>query len=81
MTFEQLVGDAPRCVDDYEPSPDLFAKVQRSIEERTHRRRVFGAVAAAAGLLAIGIVWSLAFLDVEKGTVALPWWSLRISSR
>lgn len=52
MTFEQLVGDALRAADDFLPSPDLFAKVQRSIDEDAeHRARVkrglmFSAVAA-----------------------------------
>lgn len=41
MTFEQRLGDALHAADAYEPSPDLFAKVQRSIEEDAlHRRRV-----------------------------------------
>ncbi len=41
MTLEQLLTDTLHHADDFSPSPDLFAKVQRSIEEdRAHRRRV-----------------------------------------
>jgi len=41
MNLEQLLGDALHAADSFEPSPDLFAKVQRSIEEDAlHRRRV-----------------------------------------
>jgi MFS family permease len=79
MTLEERLRTTFEAADEYVPSPDLFAKVQRSIEEeRTHRRRAFGAVAVVAGLLAIGIAWILAFLEVENGTVALPWRSLEV---
>ena len=79
MTLEERLRTTFAAADEYVPSPDLFAKVQRSIEEeRTHRRRVFGAVGVAAGLLAIGVAWITAFLEIEDGTVSLPWWSLEV---
>lgn len=41
MTLEQLLTDTLHRADDFSPSPDLFAKVQRSIDEdQAHRRRV-----------------------------------------
>ena len=41
MTVEQRLRDALHRADGYAPSPDLFARVQRSIEEdRAHRRRM-----------------------------------------
>ena len=40
MTLEQVLSATLHSADDYDPSPDLFAKVQRSIDEdRAHRRR------------------------------------------
>ncbi len=62
MTFEQRVQDALRVADRYEPSPDLFDKVRRSIEEdAAHRNRVRRTVLLlAAGLAVIAIVLGFA---------------------
>ena len=77
MTFEQLVGEALHAADDYEPSPDLFARVQRSIDEdAAHRRRVRRVV----GWLASGVVALLVYLfltvDVVDGSVTMSFRAL-----
>lgn len=57
MSLEQRLQDALHSADSYQPSPDLFARVARSVEEDTaHRRRVmkvFLVISAAAVLLAL----------------------------
>ena len=79
MKVEQLLTDALHGTDDYLPSSDLFAKVQRSIEEDTaHRVRVRRALSWAGGGLAAAVVWVAAFLDLDGGTATMPWWSLEI---
>ncbi len=79
MTVEQLLIDALHAADDYQPSPDLFAKVQRSIEEdAAHRRRVrlvLGGV--ATGMLAIGGYLALT-VDVVAGDVTMAFTALEI---
>jgi hypothetical protein len=56
MTIEERLTDALHEADRFEPSPDLFARVNRSIaEDRAHRRRLtmlFSSLAAAALLMA-----------------------------
>ena len=73
MTFEQLVGDALRAADDFDPSPDLFAKVQRSIDEdAAHRRRVRRAVAWATASVVAAVVYLLVTVSVTDGVVTMP---------
>lgn len=71
MTIEQLIGDALQAADAYEPSPDLFAKVQRSIDEdaghRRRLRRTLLAVGSAIGIIALYLVLTV---DVTAGTAA-----------
>jgi len=79
MTIEQRLTEALHGADEYLPSPDLFAKVQRSIEEDTaHRRRVQRALLWAAGGLAVAVAWVAAFLDFGGGTATMPWWTLEL---
>ncbi len=63
MTLEQLLTDTLHRADDFSPSPDLFAKVQRSIEEdRAHRRRVrvvFAWLIAAVAAIAVYVAMTL----------------------
>ncbi|MBI2237588.1 MAG: hypothetical protein HYU54_03565, partial [Actinobacteria bacterium] len=48
MSLEERLREVLRRTDEYEPSPDLFARVRRSIEEdAAHRRRIRRAVASA----------------------------------
>ena len=79
MTIEQLLEETLRGADEYAPSPDLFAKVQRSIDEdAAHRRRVRRALTWAAAGFAAAVVWVVAFLDIADGTVTMPWWTLEV---
>ncbi len=79
MTIEQLLTETLQRADDYLPSPDLFAKVQRSIEEdAAHRRRVRRATMWAAGGVVLAMAWIAAFLDISGGTVRMPWWTMEV---
>lgn len=80
MSLEKRIADALHAADDYEPSPDLFARLHRSIEEdRAHRRRV----RVASGLALIGAALIIGFLMVvaqpgARGGVTIPKWSLEL---
>ncbi len=79
MTFEQLVGDALHAADDYEPSPDLFAKVQRSIDEDSaHRRRVRRVIAWLSAAVAVVIVYLALMVDVVDGSITMSFRALEI---
>ncbi len=79
MTVEQLLTDALHGADDYLPSPDLFAKVQRSIEEdAVHQRRVRRALTWTAVGLAAAVAWVVAFIDFADGTATMPWWTVEV---
>ena len=80
MTLEQRITDALATVDELEPSVDLWARVNRSIEEdRAHRRRlrrVLIAVAVVlAGLVAAGWVFSTV---TTLGTIAVDWKAMEV---
>jgi hypothetical protein len=79
MTVEQLLTEALHGADEYLPSSDLFAKVQRSIEEdEAHRQRVRRVLAWTGGGLAAAVIWIAAFVDIDGGEATMPWWSLEI---
>ena len=77
MNVEQLLRDTLHRADTYEVSPDLFARVQRSIaEDRAHRRRVRAAVGwTIAGVLSVA-VYLAALAEVVDGRATWPWWAL-----
>ncbi len=79
MTFEQLVGDALHAADAYEPSPDLFARVQRSIDEDAAYRRRARRVAmwVAAGVLAV-LGYLVVTVDVVAGVAVMSFGELEI---
>ena len=79
MSVEQLLRETLHRADTYQVSPDLFARVQRSIEEdRAHRRRVRTAVAwSLAGVLSVA-AYLVALAEVADGRVTWPWWSLEL---
>jgi hypothetical protein len=79
VSVEQLLRQTLHRADTYEVSPDLFARVQRSIEEdRAHRRRVRRTVAwATAGVLSMA-AYLVAMAEVVDGRVTWPWWSLEL---
>lgn len=79
MTIEQRLVEALHGADEYLPSPDLFAKVQRSIEEDiAHRRQMRRTLVWAGAGLAAVVAWVAAFLDVTDGTATMPWWTLEV---
>ena len=79
MTVEQLLVETLQRTDDYLPSPDLFAKVQRSIaEDAAHRRRIRRVMVwSAVGVLAAA-AWVIGFLDVGDGVATMPWWTVEV---
>ncbi|NND02477.1 MAG: hypothetical protein HKN91_06800, partial [Acidimicrobiia bacterium] len=79
MTIEQLIGDALHAADSYEPSPDLFVKVQRSIDEdAVHRRRLRrNLIWAASGVVAV-MLYLLGTVDVVEGAVSMSFTSLEV---
>ena len=79
MSVEQLLRQTLHRADSYEVSPDLFARLRRSIEEdRAHRRRVRKAAAwTLAGVLAVA-VYLVTFAEVVDGQVTWPWWALEL---
>lgn len=80
MSVERQLIAALRRADEWQPRPDLFARVQRSIaEDRAHRRRVrrvaaglVVAVAAIVGLFATVAVTS------PSGALSVPRWSIEL---
>ena len=73
MTVEERLTDALHQADRFEPSPDLFARVNRSIsEDRAHRRRlvwIFSSIAAGALLLG-GYLRLVVSTGSSGGTIA-----------
>ena len=79
MSVEQLLRQAMHGADTYEVSPDLFARVKRSIEEDlAHRRRVRAALAwSFAGVLAVA-TYLFVMAEVVDGRLTWPWWALEL---
>lgn len=79
MSLEKRIADALHAADTFQPSPDLFTRLQRSIEEDlAHRRRV----RIAVGLLVVGlviVVWFLAAVAEKSpdGVTTVPKWSVQ----
>ncbi len=79
MSLEQLLAETLHSADNYAPSPDLFAKVQRSIDEdRAHRRRVRDVLLWLLAGAAVASLYVLATGSVEDGRVEMPFASLEI---
>ncbi len=79
MTVEEQLTAVFRTVDRYEPSPDLFAKVKRSIEEdAAHRRRLRRNAIAAVAVLAFMAVYLYATVDRVQGAFQMPFWALEV---
>jgi hypothetical protein len=79
VTLEQRLADTLHTADDYAPSPDLFAKVQHSIEEdNAHRRRVRSTILWFVAALGAVIVFLLATVRVESGQVDMSFTSLEL---
>jgi hypothetical protein len=80
MTLEQRLSDALHEVDSFDPSPDLFARVARSVEEdAAHRRRAQVAWLAAVGSLAAVVVYlGLMVTRSRAGSLIVPGWALEL---
>jgi type III secretory pathway component EscS len=78
--LERRLHDALRAgADVVQPAPDLFARVQGSIQDdrrrRSQRRRGAAVVAALAGALLAVLV---AVSDVQEGRLLMDWWVLEV---
>lgn len=80
MNLERRLIEALRHTDDYQPSVDLYARLNRSIEEdRAHRRRLFqGGAAVVAGLGAMAILLGTLSTRNPDGVQVLPKWSMQV---
>ncbi len=79
MTVEERLTAAFRAADQYQPSPDLFAKVTRSIEEdASHRRRVRRLAIILIGILGFIAVYLLVAIDRVDGAFRMPFWTLEL---
>lgn len=81
MSLEARLRETLRRADEYEPSPDLFARVRRSIEEdAAHRRRLRRAAAFAfTGVVALA-AWFALTSHVAGGRVVVPWWAVELAT-
>lgn len=79
MSLEKRIADALHAADSFQPSPDLFARLQRSIEEdRAHRRRVQIAIGLiVAGLLVIAWFLTAVAERSPDGVTTVPKWSVQ----
>jgi hypothetical protein len=79
MSVEQLLRESLHRADDYDPSPDLFARVQRSIEEdRAHRRRIRRVWLAVVAGVAVVVAYLAVMAETLDGAITWPWWSLEL---
>ncbi len=78
MTLEQRLSEALHSADQYEPSPDLFVRVERSVEEdKSHRKRLArNFVLAAGGLIAIALATGSTLKVDSAGSLLIPAWVL-----
>ena len=79
MTAEERLTEVFSAADQFQPSPDLFEKINRSIEESAaHRSRVRRVL--TMGLVAVGFigVYLLVAVDRVDDTLEMPFWSLEI---
>jgi len=78
MNLEQRLIQVLHRADDFEPSPDLFARVERSLEEDLrHRRRVrVVALSLIAGIAAIAVFLRMVISVGTTGQLVAPGWSL-----
>lgn len=78
MTLEQRLSEALHSADDYEASPDLFARVNRSVEEdKAHRKRLVRNFAfSVAGLIVIALATGSTIHANSRGLLLIPAWVL-----
>lgn len=79
MSLERLLADTLHQADDYEPSPDLFARVERSLaEDLAHRRRVRLVAAGVVGGIAAIAALLVATTTGKNGAWLTPAWALEL---
>ncbi|MDJ0923272.1 MAG: hypothetical protein QNJ77_01815 [Acidimicrobiia bacterium] len=79
MNLDQQLADTLHVADDYAPSPDLFAKVQRSIEEdNAYRGRLRTAVRWLVAAVAAVSAFLFATVRLENGQVDMSFASLEL---
>lgn len=80
MSFESRLQAPWDEASRYEPSPDLFARLTRSIEEdRTHRRRVRRVVLLVGGLAAVVVGLAVIFTrSTPGGRLVMPRWTMEV---
>jgi hypothetical protein len=79
MTIEERLTAAFRAADQYQPSPDLFEKVTKSIDEdAAHRRRVRRIVLSAVAALGFVAAYLVFAIDRVEGVIEMPFWSLEL---
>lgn len=72
MTLDDLIRASIEESGSYQASPDLFARVTRSIEaDVVHRRRVRGWIAGVAGFLALLTTALVAVIHIEDGVAVV----------
>ena len=80
MSLEQRLIDTLHRADDFEPSPDLFARVERSLQEDLrHRRRVrLVAASLSAGAIAVAFFLRGVITVGTDGRLVAPGWALEV---
>lgn len=81
MNLEQQLQQALHVADTFEPSPDLFARVERSLaEDRAHRRRLATYVAASTvgTIAAVLLVGTFVTRSTATGALLIPRWTLEL---
>jgi len=79
MTVEERLTAAFRAADQYQPSPDLFAKVTRSIEEdAAHRRGVRRTAISIVAAVAFIAAYLFVVIDRVDGALQMPFWTLEV---
>ena len=79
VNLEQQLTDTLHTADDYAPSPDLFARVQRSIEEdAAHRDRLVTTMLSLGAAGAAVIVFLLVTVSFRDGQVDMSFASLEV---
>ncbi len=81
MTIEQRLVGALRELDDFVPSPDLYARVERSLaDDRKMRRRRFNIAVSALGGLAAVIAWvAMSAQPDASGRQTIDGWKLALA--
>lgn len=78
MSLEQRLIETLHRADDFEPSPDLFARVERSLEEdlRHRRRMLWVGSSLVAGAIACAFYLREAITVAPSGRLIVPGWAL-----